>query len=157
MVDKKEKKLLEFFGSDIMKKKNLSYREIVSRAGDLIYRSTYAFFERDGVGNVETAAKVALAMECSLNDLYKPLGGEWPTNSTINANDSEAIKGTDPEKIVRALHLLELLESEPDYMRISKATIDASRSKDTMMLAKNLQSILDKIPNTNKEGVEDDG
>ena len=159
MGSEKNEKLLDFYGAEIMKEKNLSYQDI-SRAGNLIYRSTYAFFEREGVGNVETAAKVALAMGCSLDDLYKPVGGDWPTSRTISASDSETIQKIDPDRIIRALRLLELLENEPDYMRFSKATTDAIKKKDNM-LARNLQSILDQIPrnnpteNTDKKGEED--
>jgi len=161
MAEEKKGKLLDFFGSEIMQKKGLTFQDI-SRAGDLIYRSAYAFFEREGVGNVETAARAALAMNCSLNDLYKPVGREWPTSGTIGADDSEIIRKTDPDRIIHALRLLELLENAPDYIRFSKATNDAIRRKDNM-LARNLQSILDQIPRDNpdvnpgKEGEEDDG
>ena len=96
-MDKKEKEsILDFHGKKHIEASGLSYTDIEKKCGhDLQYRTIYSFFELNkGKAKVDTAARIAIAMGVSLNDLYSPKDSAWmsviPTPVATEAKEEDS-------------------------------------------------------------------
>ena len=121
MAKKEKNTAVIFKGNEIIEQGKITYQQIADQCpdGTLSYRTTYAYFKRDGIGSIDVASKVALAIGKSLNDLYTPAqSGEWPKAAQISETDDNIV---DAARIEKALMILDMLEEPFNYTKLSQA------------------------------------
>lgn len=137
--DKEEKDIVIFKGNEIINAEKISIQHIADQYPDdvLSYRTAYAFFKRNGTGSVETAAKIALGMRKSLNDIYVPADGSgWATSKRPEPT-------TGNERSETALSVLELLERPYNCEELTRMANRFLRSKN-FELAHKIQALAEK-------------
>ena len=119
-MEKAEKEsVVVFKGNEIVDAEKLSYQQIAEDA-KTSYRTVYAFLKRnDAEGSVETAAKIALAMGRSLNDLYVPKLGNWASAKSEKSSSSDS-GSTDESDIMAIVDCL-------DYTTLSKVGVELAK------------------------------